>query len=154
MSVPVTHYIDFEVSNEPWNVYELSDGSRLRARLVLLNVLNTGQYDDLGKPIYQTVHTTLFAVRAPKELKGLPTIPLPDPSELLDYATEVSISRYVVDAWNIYSLENGATLKMKLIIISIKRSAKYDPFGEPIYVINSQPVIDLDVPKTLLRKIK
>ncbi|GBC72918.1 hypothetical protein HRbin04_00313 [archaeon HR04] len=154
MSVPVTPYIDFEVLNEPWNVYELSDGSRLRTRLVLLNVLNTGQYDDLGKPIYQTANTTLFVVRAPKELKGPPTIPLPDPSELLDYAIDVSISRHVVDAWNIYSLENGAKLKMKLIITSIKRSSKYDPFGEPIYVISSQPVIDLDVPKTLLRKIK
>ncbi|MEO9365937.1 MULTISPECIES: hypothetical protein [Candidatus Nitrosocaldus] len=59
--------------------------------------------------IYQTAHTTLFAVHTPKELKGLPIIPLPDPSELLDYATDVSISRSVVDAWNIYSLENGAT---------------------------------------------
>jgi hypothetical protein len=87
--------------------------------------------------IYQTAHTTLFAVRAPKELKGLPTIPLPDPSELLDYATDVSISRSVVDDWNIYSLENGATLRTKLIIVSIKRSAKYDQFGELIYVINS-----------------
>ncbi|MEM4285676.1 MAG: hypothetical protein QW684_05680 [Candidatus Nitrosocaldus sp.] len=74
MSVPVTSYIDFDVLNESWNVYELSDGSRLRARLVLLNVLNTGQYDNLGKPIYQTAHTTLFVVRAPKELKGTPTL--------------------------------------------------------------------------------
>ncbi|MEM2101321.1 MAG: hypothetical protein QXS98_05280 [Candidatus Nitrosocaldus sp.] len=154
MSVPVTSYIDFDVLNEPWNVYELSDGSRLRARLVLLNVLNTGQYDNLGKPIYQTAHTTLFVVRAPKELKGTPTIPLPDPSELLDYVSDVSISKPLIDNWNTYSLDNGATLKIKLIITSIKRSSKYDLFGEPIYVINSQPVVDLDVPKNLLRKIK
>lgn len=55
-----------------------------------------------------------------------------NPSKLLDYAIDVSISRHVADAWNIYSLEDGANLKMKLIITSIKRSSKYDPFGEPI----------------------
>lgn len=154
MSVPVTSYIDldFEVSAEPWNVYELSDGSRLRARLILLNVLNAYQYDALGKPVYQPVHTTLFVVHAPKELKGAPTIPQPDPSELLDHTTDVSINRNVIDEWNAYSLVNGATLRMKLAIISIKRSSKHDPFGEPIYIINSQPLVDLEVPKALLRK--
>ncbi|MEM1951061.1 MAG: hypothetical protein QXE95_04145 [Candidatus Nitrosocaldus sp.] len=79
---------------------------------------------------------------------------MPDPSELLDYVSDVSISKPLIDNWNTYSLDNGATLKIKLIITSIKRSSKYDLFGEPIYVINSQPVVDLDVPKNLLRKIK
>jgi len=45
--------VDFENEKEEWNVYKLSDGSTLKVKLVLVNVVRSrDKYDPLGNPIY------------------------------------------------------------------------------------------------------
>ena len=51
-SVNTTH-VDFErVGVEKWNVYELSDGSVLRAKLEITGILRTDKYGPDGEPLY------------------------------------------------------------------------------------------------------
>jgi hypothetical protein len=49
--------------------------------------------------------------------------------------------REVEEHWNIYQLEDGSTLKVKLVLIGVKRLKKYNPDGTPIYLINSQNIV-------------
>jgi hypothetical protein len=43
--------------------------------------------------------------------------------------------------WNVYKLEDGTTLKVKLVLRGVKRLKKHNPDGTPIYLINSQNII-------------
>lgn len=56
--------------------------------------------------------------------------------------------------WNIYKLKDGSTLKVKLVLVGVVRLRnKYDPIGNPVYMINSTNVVRvMDVPSGLKRK--
>jgi len=57
--------------------------------------------------------------------------------------------------WNTYTLSDGTTIKVKLVLRGVKRLKRYEPDGNPIYVINSINVVrSLDVPKELKAKPK
>ena len=57
--------------------------------------------------------------------------------------------------WNSYKLNDGATLKVKLVLLGVKRLKKHRPDGLPIYLIQSQHVVRaVDIPKNLKAKPK
>lgn len=57
--------------------------------------------------------------------------------------------------WNEYKLEDGTTLKVKLVLRGVKRLNQYEPDGTPIYAINSMNVVRaVDVPEELKAKPK
>jgi len=61
----------------------------------------------------------------------------------------------VEENWNTYTLSDGTTLKVKLVLRGVKRLTKYEPDGTPIYVINSINVVRaIDIPKELRAKPK
>jgi hypothetical protein len=63
--------ISFRASNENWNDYLLDDGTVLRMKLVVTEVLRvTNQYDQQGNPVYMVTSTNVMAIDAPDELKG------------------------------------------------------------------------------------
>jgi len=66
--------VDFENKKEEWNIYKLADGSTLKVKLVLVNVVRSrDNYDSLGNPIYGITSQNIVKVlNAPKELKRKP----------------------------------------------------------------------------------
>ena len=57
--------------------------------------------------------------------------------------------------WNTYKLEDGTTLKVKLVLRGVKRLKKYNPDGNPIYLIQSQNVVrTIDVSDDLKQRPK
>ena len=66
--------VDFENEKEEWNVYKLADGSTLKVKLVLVNVVRSrDNYDSLGNPIYGITSQNIVKVlNAPKRLKRKP----------------------------------------------------------------------------------
>jgi hypothetical protein len=63
--------VDFENEKEHWNIYKLADGSTLKVKLVLVNVVRSrDNYDSLGNPIYGITSKNIVKVlSAPKKLK-------------------------------------------------------------------------------------
>jgi hypothetical protein len=56
--------------NEPSGSYALADGSRIRARLVLIDVIRVvGMFDEQGAPIYVLKYQVPFGVNAPPNLR-------------------------------------------------------------------------------------
>ena len=145
--------LGFEVLEEPWNEYMLSDGTKLRQKLVLTYVAKiAGAYDQLGRPIYQPAFNLAFSVVAPKELRGQPSIPPPDMREVAETASEVvEISRVVRDEPSRYRFEDGTEASFKIVITTIKRSPKYDQFGMPIYMVDWSLAPSYEIPKMLWR---
>jgi len=57
--------------------------------------------------------------------------------------------------WNVYKLNDGTTLKIKLVLQGVKRLQKCDQTGSPIYLIKSNNVVRaVDIPKELKAKPK
>ena len=66
--------VDFENEKEEWNVYKLSDGTTLKVKLVLVNVVRSrDKYDPLGNPIYGiTSQNIVKALDVPEKLRRKP----------------------------------------------------------------------------------
>ena len=76
-------------------------------------------------------------------------------SEDIENAEDVEILEEK-DHWNTYKLKDGSVVKMKLIVSGVKRlTTKWQPDGNPIYLVNSQNVMRLgNIPKKLKAKPK
>lgn len=71
-SVEVTE-IGFRSSGEYWNEYLADDGSVIRLKLVVAEILRIdGQYDDQGNPGYLVRSQQIMNVSAPDELRKEP----------------------------------------------------------------------------------
>jgi len=143
--------LEFEVIDEHWNVYLLSDGTKLREKHVLLSIARTDMYDALGRPVYQPFLFTFFVPLAPEELRGEPSSVAPSPRALVEAGTEaVRIEKVLYEEPNIYRLEDGTVASFKIAITSIKRSLKFfDPFGMPVYIVESTVAPSFEIPKSL-----
>ena len=76
------------------------------------------------------------------------------PKEAFTGAQEIDFSEEK-EFWNTYQLEDGTTLKVKLVLRGVKRLNKYEPDGAPIYAINSMNVVRaVNVPPELKAKPK
>jgi len=66
--------VDFENAKEEWNVYKLADGTTLKIKLVLVNVVRSrNKYDPLGNPIYGiTSQNIVKTLNVPEKLKRKP----------------------------------------------------------------------------------
>lgn len=61
----------------------------------------------------------------------------------------------IKECWQTYKLQDGTTLKVRLILVGVKRLKKYAPDGNPIYVVNPTNVVRAcDIPKELKQKPK
>jgi hypothetical protein len=59
----------------------------------------------------------------------------------------------VEENWNTYTLSDGTTLKVKLVLRGVKRLKNFEPDGSPIYVINTINVVRaVDIPPELKAK--
>jgi hypothetical protein len=62
--------IGFQVGGEHWNEYVLDDGSLLRTKPVMVEILRVdGIYDGEGNPVYVTKMQNVIAVDAPENLR-------------------------------------------------------------------------------------
>ncbi|PIU59826.1 hypothetical protein COS86_02175 [Candidatus Bathyarchaeota archaeon CG07_land_8_20_14_0_80_47_9] len=154
---PVFEEVEFEIEKEVWNVYELDDKSTIKMRCILVKLLTSSVPTTVppatGVPPgakgfeFQSVFQNIVTViRSPPELMGKPTAQLtPQEIEKLE-KIEVGYTPYLED-WNVYRLPDGTKLKIKLVVSAIYRIPKqYDPFGYPIYFVNSTNAI-IPVPK-------
>lgn len=72
----------------------------------------------------------------------------------LQEASDLDFSE-LEEHWNSYTLSDGTTLKVKLVLLGVKRLKKHRPDGLPIYLIQSQHVVRaVNVPKSLKIKPK
>jgi hypothetical protein len=57
--------------------------------------------------------------------------------------------------WNVYKLDDGTKLKVKLVLRGVKRLNQFEPDGTPVYVINSMNVVRaVEVPPDIKAKPK
>src|SRR5213594_3000045 len=143
------------MKDEPWVKYKLEDGTSLFGRLIITKIFRGTDYDPTGQPVYAWSSQNLFTTIAPRTLKSTPTNPPPtalDPNSV--NTTHVDFERVGVEKWNVYELSDGSVLRAKLEITGILRTDKYGPDGDPLYIVNNQPIPRLKVAEALVKKQK
>jgi len=61
--------INYETIKENWNEYKLDDGTLLKAKSILTQVVRTKKFDKQGNPIYHYTTSAIATVIVPDELK-------------------------------------------------------------------------------------
>ena len=61
--------VEVESSSETWSQYSLTDGTKVKAKLVLLDVVRLDAFDESGEPLYQFQFQNIIGVVAPDTLK-------------------------------------------------------------------------------------
>ena len=65
--------VGYRTSGEFWNEYLTDDGSVIRVKLVVTDIVRVdGQYDLQGQPAYLVQSSSVVAVSAPEELRKQP----------------------------------------------------------------------------------
>ena len=151
MSLEDFEDIDFEIEREVWNVYELTDGSILRIRAVLTNILrilSTPTETTVKEPRptkgdeYQIGFQNITSIKVNPKLLGTPTDKKLTPKEI-DEAPKIEVGfKPISEDWNVYRMTDGNKIRIKLVVASVLRLIdKYDEMGIPVYYVNSTNVI-------------
>lgn len=152
--------LDFKVMNEDWQLYELSDHSKLKIKLVLTQVWRgrTQVHPLTGEPLY--MWNTINAVSLlsfPEELRGQTTSATITP-EMMAQNIERSVDYELSgrqDEWNVYNLSDNSVLRLRLNLSAVMRTKLRGLAGEPVYTIGTgMPNFRLKVPEELVRKPK
>lgn len=70
----ISNSVDFDSKGgEEWSMYNLSDGTVLKAKIELQKVIRTSLYDNLGNPVYGHSSTLVHRLSVNRELIERPT---------------------------------------------------------------------------------
>ena len=132
-------FLDFKVVEEPWNQYKLEDGSTIRAKVVVQNVMREKGEEDS----YSFATSNVIAVVPNPKYIGLPSPPLKQGERLESYveAEDLQIISKT-EKWNEYEIPFvGITMRIKGVPVIISRTKRHDDKGLPIYIANIQLLI-------------
>lgn len=141
--------LDFEIVKEPWNKYNLVDGSNLKMKYILKKVRR--RIPEQGKPSYGLKSQNLIeAYNVPKSLRGPPAkVPLP-PSGLKSAKKQEVGFTTLIEEWAEYLVEDGTRIRAKCSLIEVFRTEKTNPEGEPIYLANHSITLNIKPSKTIM----
>ena len=126
-------FLEYEVIEEPWNIYKLEDGSTIRVKIVVSGILK----DDKGLVIQAK---EVYSVIPNPEYVGVPSPPL-KPKEKMDKYLEAEDLKIIekTDYWNKYSIPSEKlTVSVRGEVVLVSRTSRHDEKGIPVYVVNVQ----------------
>ena len=118
--------------------YKLNDGTIVRA-LININYLIPDPQSPQGFAINSTNAVSAFV---PKE-KRRPELYQPYiPAELLKDPIDDDVDFEVLrENFSVYELSNGMVLSVKTVVGQVTKTKYYNASGEPVYNINTNPII-------------
>ena len=129
--------LDFKVSREFWDIYELSDGTNLKNRVILTGVKKPlKELNSQNTPVneyefdFHSIQSFIFS----KKSKGEPHTKLYTKQDLdSSYTIEIPY-KIISERWNEYLIiDEKIKLKLKSTVTKIQKSTIVLQNGDPIY---------------------
>ena len=140
-------HLDFKVRTQDWCIIKLKDGSKLRVMTILTAAIKEDDNLTIG------TQNVIAVAYLPESLWGPPSDKRYTPKELEEAIVEEDIEFETErEVWNVYELEDGTVLSIKPYIVMVSRTKCYSERGEPIYLLNIQPIIKAKRAKSKLIK--
>ena len=135
---------DFEVVREPWNKYELMDGSIIKSKFVLKKI---DSYVDNNKGKFNIDGENIVVVYADPSLKGSPDKRIYPPAELKKSVVKDDM-RYSIlfEEWNEYLMDDATRIRLKTTVTKVSRTDKHDKSGDPIYLVDNNAMMNIKKP--------
>ena len=141
----------FETMSEHWGVYALTDGSYIRMRMDVFKIGR--QIDAAGNIGFGINGNPSITIISPKKLRGTPLLKLPTPQEIVAAVVEDDVEFSIVEEkWSTYKLKDSFVIGLKLIPIKVSKTSLHDNHGDPIYNINHQLLVKVNMPEELRKK--
>jgi hypothetical protein len=134
--------LDFDIEKEQWNEYDLSDGNRVKGRVILTRLFQIFDKSQPQGQIYSGETRKMFVTYSPSGNPQRPTNPttIEEINKLPRIPVNADTSN---ERWNVYRIiKNGKIVKVKLVVDEIyKIEGLYEPSGLPSYQITSSELI-------------
>jgi hypothetical protein len=130
--------IDFDILREPWNKYELGDGSIVKTRCILTKIHKRVKIGETTAGYGLDSQNVIVIYNVPPNLKGEPSKHAYGPKELETSIVQDDI-RYttISEEWNEYVAEDGTRIRLKSTVTKVSRTSKYDKNGNPRYLVQT-----------------
>jgi len=146
--------VEFELVREPWNVYKLDDGAKLKVRLILVKIFTPPGVKFENTEGLQFAANPMFVTYVPQDMKGTPSDkPISSEERIASIVEDVDFET-VNEEWNEYKLPKNFRLRLKMIITQIGKTDKFSGDGSPLYNIGHQMVHRIVLPKGFRKKKK
>jgi hypothetical protein len=145
---PEQRDVDFEVYREDWNVYQLEDGTRLKNRVILMKVMSRPQEEEGQEGRQYAFKTKMIttSARVPSHLKGTPDPNQYPPGELQEDSQRLDFDT-LKEEWNEYVLPDKTRIRLKVNLVEVRRSPKFNADGDPIYLIATSNLFKMEPPE-------
>jgi len=139
------NYLDFEIIKEPWNKYSLSDGSKLKTRIMIKSAWS---FEKDGKKNYSIDMQNFTVLMCDPSLQGAKN-QTKWTKEQIQKNIDVGDSRYDTIAYeaNEYILDDTTKIIIHSNITKISRTKLYDPRGDRIYSVDLNASVTITPPK-------
>jgi hypothetical protein len=138
-------YLSFDVVKECWNRYKLNDGSILKSKFILINILGVKDFKERIKKTQadkQTIKLDLqmqsynvVGVEAPENIRGAADNKIYSLQELEASIVENDLDfETVSETWNTYNVEGKLILKIKSSLVRVRKTNKFEAQGIPVYM--------------------
>lgn len=118
--------------------YKLNDGTIIRA-LVQVNSLVPDPKNPDGFSVNQN---NLVIAYVPKEKRNPISFQPYNPAELEQNIVDQDVDFEVLrENFSVYELSNNMVLSVKTVVGQIRKTKFYTKEGEPVYIINTNPII-------------
>lgn len=133
------HYVDFEIIKENWNIYSISDGSKLKTRVILRSISKSDKVMNDPKQQY-SIQLDLVTVLLCDPL--LHDVPTTQQYSVEDYKKNIEIESCRVATItyeaNEYILDDGTKILIHVNLMKVSRSKLTSINGDRIYHVNAQ----------------
>lgn len=133
-------FVDAKPVKENWSIYKLPDNTIVKIRYIVVKA-RRGPIDDFGQPSYGLNMKSVIGILPPKHLLDKPSPPYDKKTLVESIEAEDIEFEKIKEPWNEYKLEDGTVMKIKAVLTIISKTTKYDENGEPVYLMNFQPVV-------------
>jgi hypothetical protein len=144
--------IDVVSGKETWSMYQLTDRTKLKVRIVLIKALRQKYFHQNGNPHYDLNTQTIIGVIPAKSSLRTPS-PHSSHEETQSAITNQEINfETLQEPWNKYTLSDGTQIQIKTTLTKVYKTSEYDQYGVPIYVVNWVMNAKINVPVKLKKK--
>ncbi len=132
---------EFEIIKEPWNKYEISDGSVLKTRTVLKQIRREMENNKPRFSIDTQPFTVIHAEPALCGAKNDERVTQEDMAKAVDKDD----MRYdtISQEFNEYVLDDGSKIKLYTNVTKISRTKINNSHGEPLYFVYVSSTMDI-----------
>jgi hypothetical protein len=139
--------LNFDIIQEPWNLYEIEDGIIIKVRVIVKRVFRFKETEEKGGYDVEQQNITVIA-HIPPELKGKKSQRKLTTQEAMSAVIRDDVRFSVLrEEWNEYAVEDGAKIRLKVSLMNVGKTNQFDQNGDPIYTIQTSAMASIKPPK-------